>query len=190
MVFLTQFEILCAFETKSLQYYYLHLSIFMFIRAMCSSYSRTCLAWKGFRKTNRHRYTRQQPETKSAFRPGDKPLINRWFYSSVGFKYKIKLFVLPKRRSRECSRFAGGQERGLSSCRIDLTASRPIQPRAAPLLRRAPPRPDRFVVCPGFRFDRYYVSDAMLLFWCLPDSRTCRAWRGFTKTKRRRSILF
>ena len=62
--------------------------------------------------------------------------------------------MLPKRRSRECSRFAGGQERGLSSCRIDLTASRPIQPRAAPLLRRAPPRPDPPVVCPGFGFDR------------------------------------
>ena len=36
----------------------------------------------------------------------------------------------------------------------------------------------------------YYASDAILLSWCLPDSRTCLAWRGFTKTKRRRSILF
>ena len=58
------------------------------------------------------------------------------------------------RRSRYYSRFAGGQERGLTFCLIDLTASRPIQPRAVPLLRRALPRPDPPVVCPGFGFDR------------------------------------
>ena len=62
--------------------------------------------------------------------------------------------MLPRRHSRECSRFAGGQERGLSSCRIDLTASCPILPRAAPLPRPAPPRPHPPVVCPGFGFDR------------------------------------
>ena len=72
--------------------------------------------------------------------------------------------MLPKRRSRECSRFAGGQERGLSSCRIDLTASRPIQPRAAPLLRRAPPRPDPPVVCPGFGFDKSVYIGLTCLF--------------------------
>ena len=42
----------------------------------------------------------------------------------------------------------------LSSCRIEPTASRPIQPRAASLPRRAPPRTDPPVVCPGFGFDR------------------------------------
>ena len=65
--------------------------------------------------------------------------------------------MLPKRRSRECSRFARGQDRGLSSYRIDPRASRPIQPHAAPLLRRAPPRPDPLVVCPDFWFDRLFV---------------------------------
>ena len=35
MVFLTQFDPHCAFQTLSLQYY-LHFSIFMLIRAMCS----------------------------------------------------------------------------------------------------------------------------------------------------------
>ena len=48
-----------------------------------------------------------------------------------------------------------GQERGLFSCRIDPTASRPIQPRAAPLPRRAPPRPDPPVVCPAFGLGRF-----------------------------------
>ena len=39
--------------------------------------SRTGLAWKGFTETNGRRYTGQQPGTKSAFRPADKPAINR-----------------------------------------------------------------------------------------------------------------
>ena len=51
--------------------------------------SRTCLASKGFTKTNRRRYTGQQPGTKSAPRPGDKPLVNRGFCSSVGFKDEL-----------------------------------------------------------------------------------------------------
>ena len=38
---------------------------------------------KGFQDTG------QQPGTKSAFRPGDKPLVNRGFCSSVGFKYYL-----------------------------------------------------------------------------------------------------
>ena len=74
--------------------------------------------------------------------------------------------MLPKSRSREFSRFAGGQERELSSCRIDLTASRPIQPRAAPLLRRAPPRPDPPVVCPGFGFDRCQLLNRRVVCLC------------------------
>ena len=36
-----------------------------------------------YRDTKR-RYTGQQPGTKSAFRPGDKPVVNRGFCSSVG----------------------------------------------------------------------------------------------------------
>ena len=67
---------------------------------------------------------------------------------------RIRLFVLPKSRSEQCSRFAGGQKGGFYPGRIDLTASRPNQPRPAPPPRRAPPRPDRPVICPGFGFDR------------------------------------
>ena len=70
----------------------------------------------------------------------------------VGFR----LFVLPKRRPARCLRFAGGQDGGLSPGRIDPTASRPTQPRPPSSPRRAPPRPDRPIVCPGFGFDKLF----------------------------------
>ena len=74
---------------------------------------------------------------------------------STGGLVRIRRFVLPKRRLEQCSRFAGGQEAGLSLGRIDPTTSRPTESRPAPPPRRAPPRPDRSVVCPGFGFDRF-----------------------------------
>ena len=66
--------------------------------------------------------------------------------------------MLPKRRPGHCSRFAGGQEGGLSPGWIDPTASRPTQPRSAPPPRPAPRRLDRPVVCPGFGFDRLHTN--------------------------------
>ena len=55
---------------------------------------------KGFTETNRRRSTGQQPGTKSASRPGDKPLINP--LSTAGFvpppvNTGFSLFVLPRR---------------------------------------------------------------------------------------------
>ena len=47
------------------------------------SSSQTCLAWEGFSKTNRRRYTGQQPGTKSARCPGDNPQMHR--LSTAGF---------------------------------------------------------------------------------------------------------
>ena len=43
---------------------------------LCKPFSRTCLACKGFRETNKHRSTGQQPGTKSTSRPAGKPRIN------------------------------------------------------------------------------------------------------------------
>ena len=68
--------------------------------------SRTCPAWKGFTKTNRRRHTGQQPGTKSASRPDDKPRINRW--STAGFVSPsvyigFPLFVLPESRPQRLS---------------------------------------------------------------------------------------
>ena len=135
---------------------------------MHNGYSQTCFAWKGFTKTNKRRYTGQQPGTKSARGPADQPLINRLSTAGqpqvnrgstadfvppsvyIGFR----LFVLSKSSPGQCLRFAGRQEGGLSPGRIDPTASRPTQPRPLSPPRRAPPRTDRPVVCPGFRFDR------------------------------------
>ena len=120
---------------------------------------------KGLQTLKRRRSTGQQPGTQSASRPAFKPLINRG--STTGqplisflrrFKIRIRLFVLPKRRSGQCSRFAGGQEGGLFPGWIDPTATRPTLPRPASLPRRAPPRPDRPVVCPGFGFDKSFIS--------------------------------
>ena len=57
-------------------------------------------------------------------------------------------------RPKQCLRFAREQERGVASCpdRPDGVSSYPAPP---PLPhRRAPPRPDRPVVCPGLRFDK------------------------------------
>ena len=74
-------------------------------------------------------------------------------------------FVLPKRRSGECLRFAGEQERGFSPGWIDQATSRPTQPRPTSPPRRAPPRPERPVVCPGFGFERYCLNCSFSK-WC------------------------
>ena len=67
-----------------------------------------------------------------------------------------------RKRSEQCSRFAGGQEGGSSLGRIDPTASRPTLFRPAPLPRRASPRPDRPVVSPGFGFDTFFEEGELL----------------------------
>ena len=121
-------------------------------------------------KKKRRRFTGPQPGTKSGRRPADKPLINRLstacqpvivflhrFY--IGFP----LFVLPKNRSRQLSSMPQKPHRTAV-----FWANRPVgypsYRTAAPLHRRAPPRPDPPVVCPGFGFDRSFrtcVFDAL-----------------------------
>ena len=111
------------------------------------------------------------------------PLINRgstadFVPPSVYIRFRV--FVLPKRRPGQFLRLAGGQEGGLSPGRIDTTASRPTQPRSPSPPRRAPPRPDRPVVCPGFGFDKLllsllYVFVLLSLVVLLFYSRTCLA---------------
>ena len=73
------------------------------------------------------------------------PLMNRWSIADfvppsvyIGFR----LFVLPKRCSGKCFRFAGGHEGRLSPGGIDPTAFRPTQPRSprSPAVR-GPTRP-------------------------------------------------
>ena len=108
-------------------------------------------------ETNRRRYIGQQPGTKSAFRPADKPLVNRW--STAGFVpppvyIGFPLFVLAKRRSeqlftvpwraRETVAFWADRNVGTLFC---PASSRPA-------VRRAPRRIDPSVVCPCFRLDR------------------------------------
>ena len=65
---------------------------------------------------------------------------------------QIRLFVLQKKRSGQCYRFAGGQVGGLFFCGINPTASRFTQPCTAPPTRSPPPRRDRALGCPGFGY--------------------------------------
>ena len=98
-------------------------------------YSRTCLAWKGFTETNRRRYTGQQPRTKSARGPADKPRMNRG--STAGFVppsvyMGFCLFVLAKIRSGQLSSIPW-RARGT----VGFWATRPVGVLFCP----APPRP-------------------------------------------------
>ena len=98
----------------------------------------------------------RRPAPPSALRRADstRPLCVRVLDSTGSIR--IRLFVLPKIRSVQCSRFAGGQKGALSSGRIDPTAFHSTQPRPAPPPRRASSRPDRPVVCPIFAFDKLH----------------------------------
>ena len=89
-------------------------------------------------ETNRRRYTRQQQETKSAFRPVDEPLITRGSTTDFVPLFEFDCSCFQKKGPRKGSRFAGGKELESSFCVIDLKASRPILPCAAPLPHRAP----------------------------------------------------
>ena len=80
----------------------------------------------------------------------------------------LRLFVLPKRRPGQYFRFAGGQEGGLSPCRIVPTAFRPssIQPRPPSPPRRARPRHDwpqcsRFLDSTGMRAEQKIRSNIL-----------------------------
>ena len=82
-------------------------------------------------------------------------MVNRGFCSSVGFKYELNCSCFRRVVLDSVFDSLEGKERGLFPGRIDPTACRPIQPRPAPPLGCAPPRPDQPVVCPGFGFDKY-----------------------------------
>ena len=89
-------------------------------------------------------------------------MINRW-WSTAGFlppsilttnytvraseeSFRTVLSIHWRARKREgCLRAGSSQRRPVLR----------IQPRPAPPPRRAPPRPDRPVVCPGFKFEIY-----------------------------------
>ena len=60
----------------------------------------TCLAWEGLTETHRHRYTGQQPGTKSACGPADQLRINRGSTAgqlqvNSGFCFAVDFLALP-----------------------------------------------------------------------------------------------
>ena len=97
------------------------------------------------------RYTGLQPRTKSGRRIADKALVNR------GFCCSIDLDRIPLGRACEetfrtgvFDAFLGGYKIRLSPGRTDRSGSCSTRTRLAPSPRRAPPRLDPLVVCPGF----------------------------------------
>ena len=110
---------------------------------------------KGFTETKRRRYTGQQPGTKSASRPADKPVVNRG--STAGFfppsvYIGFRLFVLLERRRSDVSSMPWRVRWTFVSW---ANSSVGTQSCSTPPGRRRAPRPDPPVVCPGFGFDRY-----------------------------------
>ena len=124
-------------------------------------------------RDNGRRCSGQQPATKSAIRPADKPLVNCG--STAGFVpppvyIGFPLFVLLKNRSREISSVPWWK-RGTDVSWASRTVEVPFGA-AWPSFADAPPRPEPPVVCPGFGFGR----------WIFPNM-PCR--KGFSKTNNR-----
>ena len=109
---------------------------------------------------------------------GCQPLVNRLFCSSVGFKYEFRLFVLPKRRSRECSldSLEGKSEGCLlaGSTQRRPVLSSPALPRCPAVRRPDPTRPwcVRVLDSTGFSTDK---SNPSILVCIIFFSRTCLA---------------
>ena len=132
---------------------------------------------KNLQRQNRRRHTGLQPGTKKRF-------SSRW--SNAGqplilflrrFLIRIKLYLLPERRSRECSRFAGAQEQG--SLLAGLTQRRPVLsspalPRCPAVRRAEPTRPWCF-----------WVLDSTCILSIFPDM-PCMKRIYSVKIRRRR----
>ena len=87
----------------------------------------------------------------------DMPCMKRVYKEKYWIRQvRIRLFVIPGKRSENCFRFAEEQKQRLCSGGIDPTASRPTPSRPAPPPCRAQAPPDRAVVCPGVGFDRWF----------------------------------
>ena len=92
----------------------------------------------------------QQPGRTSASRPVDEPVVNRGFCSSIGL-HRISLVRASGEslRRRIFDALEGTREARPQS---EQFCWHPVLPDPAPPLRRVP-RPDPFVVCPGFGFE-------------------------------------
>ena len=109
--------------------------------------------------------TGQQPGIKSAprpgaLRPGDKPLINRSLFSSIGLNGISFVRASGETFRRRVFDALGGAR---DACLLGkLFCRRPVLLGPAPPPGRAP-RPDLLVVCPGFGFDRFLTNYACML---------------------------
>ena len=123
---------------------------------LSTNYSRTCLAWKGFTKTNGRRSTGQQPGTKSASRPADKPLTNCLSTGDFVPAFGWHKMSLVRASGKTFKRFFHDALEGTrDACLLGgLFCLRPVLTDPAPPPRRAL-RPDPPVVRSGFGLDRW-----------------------------------
>ena len=134
-------------------------------------HSRTCLAWKGFTETKNVGPLVSNQERRTAVVPlinplstADRPLVKRGFGSSTAL-HRISLVRASGEMFKTC--VFDALEGTRDSCLLgEPFCRRRVLPGPAPPPRRAPPRPDPPVVCPGFGFDRctsYVVRSLFLI---------------------------
>ena len=137
----------------------------------CSCFRRdvqdSCLRYPGGHEG--HMYSgRAEPST--LFRPGPvwpcrravhRPASTRPWYvrvlDSAGFKYELECSCFRRDVQDRCPRRPRGREGQMSPRRAGPSTSLPARPGLAPPPRRAPPRPDPPVVCPGFGLCRFIL---------------------------------
>ena len=137
-----------------------------FISGTKTFFPRHALHEKGSQRQKKRRSTGQQPGTKSASRPADKPRINRW--STAG--QPRALFFHRFTSDFACSCFWETFKRRVSDAlggtrqacpRGEQFCWHPVLPDPAPPTRRAP-RPDPPVLCPGFGLDRSFLESRLV----------------------------
>ena len=132
------------------------------IRLLC--FPGHALHEKGSQSQKGRQHTGPQPGTKSGRRPtavvprinrlstGCQPRVNRTFCSPCGL-HRVSVARASEKSPRTVVQVASEGKRG-GILLGEPIRRRPVLLRTAPPLRRAPPRPDPSVVCPGFGFDR------------------------------------
>ena len=131
--------------------------------------SRPCLACRRFTVTKRRRSTGQQPGTKGASRPADKPLVKRGFCSPIGL-HRISLVRASEESFGTGAKMPWTVRGTVASWAMRSVGVPSCLARPAPPPRRAPPRRDTPMVCSSFGSHKlvmscigYYVVHGVLL---------------------------
>ena len=143
----------------------------------CNSDSRKCLARKGFTETNWRQDTFQQPRTKIAFfswwKSADEPVVHLGFRFFVVFKNDSGCLCFRGNIQDSSFDLLKGKREGCLWA--GSTQQHPVLPSPAapgsPAVRRPNPTGLLCVCVLNSGLGSYYIQ-------------TCRAWKGFTETRR------